>query len=207
MGRFRFFDRSMYLWMRELHLYAGLLLSPFVVLFALTGIFFAHSWNPFESSATAEPRTRTDHVDLPDDGEPLALAQEAIRQLEITGEIRVNPNGYPVSFSVHRPGREIRIQLEQETGKVMLTERALDAGELMAYLHAAPGPHGSPEVKKNWAYTQLWGWVADGVVYMILFLSAGGIYLWWTLRAIRRTGGFWFALGVASFGGLALWLL
>jgi hypothetical protein len=207
MKRIAFFNRSTYLWMRDLHLYTGLLLSPFVVLFALTGIFFAHSWNPFESDTPLKPRTWEGRVELPEEGAKLDLAKEAIRQLGLTGEIRVWGDGYPATFSVHTPQREIQIRLDQETGAAELTEHLLDTGQGMAFLHAMPGPHGGAENKRNSVLVRLWGWTADSVVYLLLFLSAGGIYLWWTLTAIRRRGGMWLALGFVSFGGIAIWLL
>lgn len=207
MRRFRFFDRSTYLWMRDLHLYAGLLLSPFVVLFALTGIFFAHSWNPFESAEKPEPRTREGRVDVVWEGDPVALAREAIRQLDIEGEIRgIRRDVFPSSFTVRAPGREYSVRIDREAATAEVTEQVLDTGEALTFLHLSPGPH-LLWMRKNWVFMSLWSWLADGVVFGILSLSGGGIYLWWNLRATRRTGSVWLALGALCFGGLALWLL
>ncbi len=36
--------------------------------------------------------------------------------------------------------------------------------------------------------TRLWSWLADATVYLILFLSATGIYLWSVIRAERKAG-------------------
>jgi len=51
--------KRFYLITRDLHLYFGLFISPFVLLFAISVIFLVHAWIPGMSNQTAS-RTATD---------------------------------------------------------------------------------------------------------------------------------------------------
>jgi hypothetical protein len=61
-----------------------------------------------------------------------------------------------------------------------------------------PGPHNA-NIRGNWPFTRLWGWLADTTVYLLLFLSATGVYLWTALRAERRAGLVVLGAGALSF--------
>ena len=53
----------------------------------------------------------------------------------------------------------------------------------------------------NWTYMRAWRWLADATVYLILFISVSGVYLWYVLRAERRIGVILlFAGGLLFFG-------
>jgi hypothetical protein len=69
----------------------------------------------------------------------------------------------------------------------------------MLYLHRMPGPHNA-SVRGNWVYMRLWGWLADASVYLILFATASGIYLWIALRTERRIGLIFLGSGAVAFG-------
>ena len=68
-------------------------------------------------------------------------------------------------------------------------------------LHKMPGQH-LANLRGNWVYMRLWRWLADATVYLVLFLSISGIYLWAVLRAERRIGLMLLAAGACSFFGL-----
>ena len=48
-----------------------------------------------------------------------------------------------------------------------------------------------------------WRWFADATVYLILFISVSGIYLWYMLRAERRVGLILLFAGTLTFFGIA----
>jgi len=70
----------------------------------------------------------------------------------------------------------------------------------MAYLHKTPGPHNA-DLRGNWFWTRVWQWLADGSVYLLLFVSASGVYLWLTLKAERRIGVALLGAGAVSLFG------
>ena len=51
----------------------------------------------------------------------------------------------------------------------------------------------------NWFYMKVWRWMADATVYLILFISVSGIYLWYVLRAERKVGFILLFAGTLSF--------
>ena len=51
---------------------------------------------------------------------------------------------------------------------------------------------------------KVWKVMADGVVYLLLFLTTSGIFLWWFLKAERRLGYMAIGLGVFTFSTLLL---
>jgi hypothetical protein len=69
-------------------------------------------------------------------------------------------------------------------------------------LHKTPGPH-TAEIRMNWFYMKVWRWMADATVYLILFISVSGIYLWYVLRAERVVGYILLFAGALIFFGMA----
>ena len=68
-----------------------------------------------------------------------------------------------------------------------VTRRTTSLWESLAYLHKMPGPH-NVTIRGNWVGTHVWRWFADATIYLLLFVSVSGIYLWWTITAERRIG-------------------
>jgi hypothetical protein len=64
-----------------------------------------------------------------------------------------------------------------------------------------PGPHNA-NLRGNAAFIRAWRWIADATVYLLLFLTVSGVYLWAVLKTERRIGLALLAAGAVSFGGL-----
>ncbi len=205
--------RKIYLWTRDLHLYAGLFLSPFVIVFAVSVFWLNHNWYP---GGRSESQHRTvPGVDIPAGLEKLQGRErvDAIRplldRLGVHGEIGfVNWRARDgrLIVPVGLPGRQsvVDLDLRRETASIETTDTG--AWDATAYLHKSPGPHNAA-LRGNWWLTWVWGWFADGAVYTVLFLSLSGIYLWTALRAERKTGLLMLGAGALSFFGLVYALL
>ncbi len=196
--------RSLRRWTRNLHLYLGLFVSPFVLVYAVSAIQLNHSLMPWggRSAPTAPTRTMRIVVTNADDG--LAVAREVRRQVGIAGEIGyVNrkPGGSRVSFPIEWPGHVTHVKVDLTAGVATIEQQDTGAWDAMVYLHKMPGPHNA-SIRGNWLYTRVWGWLADATVYLLLFLTASGVYLWTVIRADRSTGLRVLAAGVLSFVAL-----
>jgi hypothetical protein len=190
----------LYGWIRDLHLYFGLFLSPFVLLFAVSTILFNHTWTPWAGGG--EPQTRTVAVQPPAGLEGIERARDLLRQAEVSGEIRhLRGEGDRFTIPVIGPGWEATVRVDLAEGFAEVTERTTGFWNAILYLHKSPGPH-SAAIRGNWTFTLAWRWLIDGVVCLILFVSASGIYLWWALRAERRTGLVLLGAGGVCFVGL-----
>jgi len=196
-----------YKWTRDLHLYLGLFVSPFVLLFAGSVFYLNHG----KLAIGALPAAETFEIlNLPDDlqeRQGVALVEPAtglLAQLHIDGEITslrtVTKAGHFV-FTVARPGLEATVDVDVNTRRAVVAQRQTGFWESISSLHKMPGPHNAA-LRGNWFWTRLWRLFADATTYLILFLSVSGLYLWWALKAERRIGVALLTTGAATFFGL-----
>ena len=73
--------------------------------------------------------------------------------------------------------------------------------ESLSYLHKMPGPH-NVSIRGNSVGIMAWKLLADATIYLLLFISVSGVYLWWAIRAERLIGLTLAAAGAATFFGL-----
>jgi hypothetical protein len=198
--------KKLYPWTRDLHLYLGLWVSPFVLVFAASVILLNHPAIPLGRAAAV---TRTAAVQFPpalltaNGPARLDSVREIMRQAGVKGEIGnlwVERGEKRFKIVVWQPGREITLFAYLDN-RVEITQRNTGLLDALNYLHKSPGPH-MAAIRGNWLPTRVWGWLADATVYLLLFISASGIYLWAVLRAERRVGLLLLAAGALSFTGI-----
>ena len=100
------------------------------------------------------------------------------------------------------PGRETTVTINIPTREATIITRETGLADALVTLHKSPGQHGA-NIRMNWFHMRAWSWMADATVYLILFLSVSGIYLWYILRAERRIGYVLLGTGTLLFFGLA----
>lgn len=88
---------------------------------------------------------------------------------------------------VSKPGLETIVDVDLSKSTAVVSRRAAGFLESVAYLHKSPGPHNA-DLRGNWLWTRAWRWLADGTVYLLLFISVSGLYLWFAINAERRIG-------------------
>src|SRR5262245_38195497 len=159
--------KRFYLVIRDLHLYFGLFISPFVLLFAVSVFFFVHSWVPGISKQTVT-RTVTG-VAIPDGIEKLSgrpqvdALRGVLDSIGVAGEvnfIRRIPRDRRLVIPIAVPGRETTVDLNLETRSATISQRNTGAWDALVYLHKMPGPH-NVAVRGNWLYINVWKWLAD----------------------------------------------
>lgn len=197
--------RRFYLLTRDLHLYFGLFISPFVLLYAVSVIFLVHAWIPGTSEQPSVRIVRD--LTVPENafdlsGRPQVDAlRSLLDRLDVAGEInfiRRIPTDRRLIIPVLLPGRETTVDLNFETRSAAITERNTGVWDSVVYLHKMPGPH-NVNIRGNWLYLGVWRWLADATVYVLLFISISGVYLWTLLRAERGIGLWLIAGGAFSF--------
>lgn len=197
---------TVYAWTRNLHLYCGLAVGPFVIVFALSAILLNHPSHQTNGAAL----TSSAVVQVPDGIEKLEgmdrvrAAQSILVQLGVLGEVgpvAFNAKQKTLIIPVTRPGWEatVRVDLAQRQASVETRRRGL--ADAMHWLHKLPGPH-LAAIRGNWLYTRIWRVVSDATVYLLLLITATGIYLWAVLRTERKTGLLLLAAGAISFVGM-----
>jgi len=185
-------------------------MSPFVLVFALSVFFLVHSWRPRFASATSSTRV-VSALPLPRDlrllsGRPLVDALKPIlEKAAVPGEIgfvRHMVKEEKLVIPVTIPGRETTVSISLASREATIVTRETGLADALVTLHKSPGQHGS-DIRMNWFYMKAWSWSADATVYLILFISVSGIYLWYVLRTERKVGFILIFAGALSFFGMA----
>ncbi len=202
-------NRTVYQWVRDLHLYGGLFVSPFILVFAASVLFLNHAKVRIPGSTS--PLSATFHglrlpkgIEQMQGREAVERAREILPQLGLTGEIgflRIRSKERRLAFPVVRPGIEATVDVDLAARSATVSTRRTGWWEALAYLHKLPGPH-NVNIRGNWIWTRAWGWLADTTVYLTLFLSISGVYLWYAIKAERRMGLWLIGAGATSFFGL-----
>jgi hypothetical protein len=199
--------KRFYVVTRDFHLYVGLFLSPFVLVFALSVFYLVHG----SVQKTAEPPSRTvNDVPVKADLEGLTgrVQVNALRpildQLGVKGEIsfiRRILKEHRLVVPVVLPGRETTVDLNVNSKTAAISTRETGLSDALIHLHKMPGPH-NVATRGNSPYMHVWRVLADVATYGLLFLTLSGLYLWLMLRAERRVGLGLLCLGAISFFGL-----
>ena len=201
--------KNFYVWTRDIHLYLGLFLSPFGLVFGVSTVVLNHPELAPAREAPALDRVM-ENVEVPagleklEGMERVEALKTVMRQAGVSGEInfvRYIPKENRMVAPVVKPGEETTLDLNLATRRVTVERRKTGLRDALAYLHKSPGPHNAAE-RGNWVYTRLWGWLTDVTVYALLFLSISGVYLWAVLKAERRIGLALLGAGVLSFAGV-----
>jgi hypothetical protein len=197
-----------YRWTRDLHLYAGLFISPFLLLFAVSVFFLNHAkvtpnrWTRVELRENIQVPADIDRLQGRD---AVAAGQQVLRQIGIDGEIgftRFVRQTQHFVFPVSTPRLEANVDVDINARTATVSSRPTTFLESLAYLHKMPGPH-NVAIRGNWQPTRAWRGFADATIYLVLFITLSGVYLWWSLRAERRVGVVMLSTGFITLVGLA----
>jgi hypothetical protein len=138
-------------------------------------------------------------------GRPLINGlRPTLEKAHVTGEVgfvRHMVKEQKLIIPVTIPGRETTVTINIPTREATIETRETGLADALVTLHKSPGQHG-PNIRMNWFYMRAWRWMADATVYLILFISVSGIYLWYVLRAERSLGFILLFAGALSFFGM-----
>jgi hypothetical protein len=203
-------QKRFYLVLRDLHLYTGLFIGPFVLVFAFSVFVLVHPSGSGPVDSAASPARHIANLDIPANleslsGRPLVdAARHLLDQAGVHGEIgfvRHSAKQHRLIVPVSVPGRETTFDADLAARTATITQRDTGVWDGLILLHKSPGPH-LVAIRMNWLPIRIWRWFADATVYLVLFLSASGIYLWTVLRSERRAGIAMLIAGAISFFGM-----
>jgi hypothetical protein len=202
----------LYRWLRDLHLYFGLFISPFILLFAASVFYLNHAKL---SPGAGEPADTYRDLSIPDGfdrlkgREAVDRAKAILPQVDVGGEIgflRYVAKDRHLIFPVSKAGSEATVDVDLDARTASVKRRSMNLWESLSYLHKMPGPH-NVAIRGNWIGTQVWRVLADVTIYLLLFISSSGVYLWWAIKAERRVGLTLLTAGAVTFLGLIFAIL
>jgi hypothetical protein len=188
---------------RRTHLYSGLLLIPWFLLYAISGLVFNHP-SRFASSQNAEPKWSTRYerpYRLPaitGENED-SLAQKLLKDQGLTGRYWTNFDDQD-NFVVYRARflKTVRFTYDARRSRIRMEEQPLGVARFLTSAHVRSG------FDYPYFLELLWAGIVDIVAVAILIWIASGVYLWWKLKRFRLWGWTAIATGFATFILLAL---
>ena len=202
--------RRLYVITRDLHLYVGLFLSPFILLFSVSVFYLVHGLAQRPAPTTSDTARTVADVNVPAGigGMQGRARIDALRpvldQLGVRGEIdfvRHVASERRLIVPVRLPDRDTIVDLNYDQRTATVISRRQSFGDALVYLHKMPGPH-NVDVRGNSWPMRAWRGLADASAYLLLFLTFSGIYLWVALKAERRIGLALILAGGVTFGRL-----
>lgn len=194
---------------RDLHLYAGLFVSPFVLVFAISVFPLVHPALRIGGTGVAVTRSVSD-LPLPANLDQLSgraridALRPALHRAQIHGEvgwIQHRPGENRLVIPVSVPGRLTTVSIDLATRDALVHEQPTGLAGALIELHKSPGPH-LVDIRRNWLGARVWSWLADATVCLLLWVTLTGVYLWWLLRWERRIGLVLLTVGAVCFVSL-----
>jgi hypothetical protein len=189
---------------RDLHMYSGLFISPFVLLFAFSVFVLVHPSTRGPSSGATDTAS-VENLSVPPNLEALSgrarvdAVRTLIDQVGVHGEIgfiRHFPKQHRLSIPVSVPGRETTLDLDTvdiktdlDSGQAAVQRTDVNAWGVTRILHTFTGVRsGDSRNQRDWILTSVWAWSMDAVAVGLLIMVFGSYYMWWRLPQKRAWG-------------------
>jgi hypothetical protein len=187
---------------RRTHLYLGLLLLPWILMYGISSFIINHNdyFQKLYDDGTPQWSTQSERAyDRPvaEGADLTRVGADILAGLELGGD-----------FNVRRPSPE-RIQIIDRSSWVVtrvtynLNEqhlreevRRFQWNDVLGRMHQRSGFHHDSVLQDAWAV------VVDLTCIAFLVFIASGLYMWWGLRQTRLWGSLAIGCGVASFVAL-----
>jgi len=184
---------TLLLFVRRLHLYLGLALLPWVVMFGLSSY-------PFNHPAQLQPKwtvqfDRPYRLDAATTGDLHATGARILRDAGFSGGFYVNqptPQRINVTHTNFMHPTRITYFIDQQ--RLLAEEREFVWRQFLTSMHAHNGYALDGPLNKVWAV------VIDLVCLALIVWIASGYVMWWLLPGSRSWGWIAIAAGVATFG-------
>ncbi len=191
---------------RRVHLYLGLALLPWLFMYAISSVPFAHGAFFDQRDAAKKLPLWTLRAERPLD----APVPEDAAGLRAFGAGLLKDSGIEVtSYGVYRQGPRVdvysysfwsstQIKYFVDEKRVTVEDRRFRWDHFLTGMHARGGFEQEGLVATSWSL------VVDLVCLAIVVWVGSGLYMWWALPGHRRWGWLAIAAGVASFAVFTL---
>jgi hypothetical protein len=182
-------------WIFKIHIYAGLLCSPYLLIFGLSSLHFNHKFTtPAEDTVSW---THPLQLDSSIEKRQLGLAvRDSLGLMGWGPWWEVRQSDEETRVQVVRPGKRYDVRMPVGEGIAYVEETRLGYWAVVNSLHATMRLPNAP-------FMSLWGVYTEITTWVVLFSAASGIYLWTARRSERRIG--WILM--ASGSGTSLLLI
>jgi hypothetical protein len=183
--------------LRRIHLYAGLFLAPWVLMYAVSTIVMNHR-ALFRDKVGTGPQwqQRSEHSfqgAFPADASPQLQARTILAWLGMEGAFnaRWQPNQRSLVIQRQRLVDPVRITFTPSDNRVVVEAQPAKTSALLERMHRRRG------FEQDQAADDIWAFIVDAFIVTLLFWVISGFILWWQIKTTRKLG-LAFALGGAA---------
>jgi hypothetical protein len=189
---------------RRVHVYLGIFLLPWFVMFGVSSLLFNHpGWLGTGPAAAATPWTtlvdKPYDLDVPANADLRAIGRQVIADAGLSagkGFGVGRPNPMRINVNLPSFGRPIRLSYFLDQHRLLAEQRAFVLGQALTGMHTRDGYY----LQAGWQTA--WGITIDIFCVVLVFWILSGLYMWWHLPSTRVWGWLAIAGGVASFATL-----
>ena len=182
---------------RRTHLFLGLALIPWFVIYGLSSLAFQHRTlftddpKPHWSDAVARPYDRQ----ILEGADLRRVGAEILADADLEGLYRARrPKPNRIVVNRFDFWSQTRLIYQIDEGRLTVEERRYGFDAFLIFMHIRAG-----FVQESFL-SDLWAVVVDIVCLGILVWVASGLYMWWLLSPTRRWGAAALGAGFVSFG-------
>lgn len=190
------------MWMkllRRVHLYAGLFLAPWVLMYALSTVAMNHR-ALFQDRGEAAPQwhKRSEQVfrgAFPSDASPQLQARTILAWLGMEGAHNARWQAQQGTLVIQRQRLidPVRITFTPADNRVMVEGQPTKTSALLERLHRRRG------YERDHTADDIWAFIVDAFILVMLFWVLSGFILWWQMKATRKLGLTFALCGAAIF--------
>lgn len=185
---------------RRAHLYLGLFLAPWLLMYALSTLVMAHrpfvlSFYRTEAPATVVERELDYSRTFPPEATAQQKAGQILQNLGLEGRHSVAKpkEGAPLVINRQHALFQRRITFDPAKGKVTVQREEFRGLTFLERMHRRRGFQDPYAVEDTWALS------VDVAMVTLVFWGGSGLWLWWGIRPTRLPGAVCLGVGVALF--------
>jgi hypothetical protein len=195
-------DGNLVRWVRRIHMFTGLFLGPWMLMYAASTWVMAHREFVLSFYPTkAPPLSMERELNYPRAFRTEATREEIARQivadlgLEGRHSVSGGRNGQPLIITRQHAAIARRITYDPATRKIAVQREEFRAMVFLERMHRRRG------YDQPYPWEDTWGFLVEVAVLAMVFWSLSGFWLWWELKPTRKWGT------VALLAGPALFVL
>ncbi len=186
---------------RRVHMYLALFLTPWMLVYALSGLvlnhgemvrgFYGGKFSDFEKIGE-----RPYAAAFSADADARLIGAQILDDLGLAGTFNVQGNPDQPRLVINRsaPFTAHRITYFRAEHRLVIEKQSLNAPVVLNRLHFRHG------YEQNFFSAKIWAVVVDLAVVGMLFWVASGIWMWWEIRPARAWGAVFALVGCGAFG-------
>lgn len=185
---------------RQIHMYLGLFLAPWMLIYALSTMAMNHreyfkeryggtmvKWK-VEKEQTLTPQFKPDAT-------AQEMAASILQGVNDYGNFNANLTRDRQKLTINRtdPVTPRRFTYTPADGKLVIEKQEFRAEPYLEGLHRRRG------YQSSFLLDKLWGGAVDLTIVSMVFWVLSGVWIWWSIKPTRRLGLVWAGVGCALF--------